>query len=280
MTVLRTNAEGLIPVELSQEVIQGVVKGSQIMSLSRIEPMTTSKKTISVLEGVQAFYVNENEPIGNSDANFRQVTLETKKLAVIVPVSNELLNESVADVFAEIQTQAVEQFYRKFDTEAVTKLLAKINTSGKKIAEGATAGQELYQDISDVMALIEANGYDANGFLTHFNMKNRIRKMKDNNGNSLYVPSVTQGVADTFYGQPIGYSFGVDKATTELITGDFKYSIVGIKGDIQYKVLSEATVGGVNLATNDLVAIRLILPVAYEIAKDDAFAALTPKVTA
>jgi HK97 family phage major capsid protein len=277
MTVLRANAEGLVPVELSQEVIQGVVKGSTVMSLSRIEEMTTSEKKINVLEGVQAFYVDENEKISNSDATFRPVTLRTKKLAVIVPVSNELLNESIVDVFGEIQTQAVEQFYRKFDSVAVSQLLAKINASGQKVAEGAVAGQEAFQDVSDVMALVEAHGYDVNGFLTHFGMKNKIRKMKDNNGNSLYVPSLQAGTPDQFYSQPIGYSFGVDKANTELIAGDFRYSVVGLQGQLKYKLLTEATVNGVNLAENDLSAIRLILPVAYEIVKDDAFAALTPK---
>lgn len=278
MTILRTNAEGLIPVELSAEVIQGVVKGSSIMSLSRIEEMKTSEKTISVLEGVSAYYVDEAETIGNSGGTFRPVKLKTKKLAVIVPFSNELINESIADVFAEIQTQAVEQFHRKFDQEAVTKLLARINTSGQKVAVGATAGQELYQDVSDVMSLIEGHGYDVNGFMTHFNMKNKIRKMKDNNGNSLYVPSVTQGTPDQFYGQPVAYSFGVDKVATEMIAGDFKYSVVGLQGEIQYKLLTEATVNGVNLAEKDMAALRLILPVAYEVTKDNAFAVLTPQV--
>lgn len=278
MTILRANAEGLIPVEQSREVVQGVVKGSAIMSLSRIEEMQSNKKTISVAEGVSAYYVDEAATIGNSNGNFRPVTLQTKKLAVIVPFSNELINESIVDVFAEIQTQAIEQFHRRFDQEAVTKLLAKINTSGQKAAVGAVVGQELYQDVSDVMALVEAHGYDVNGFLTHFGMKNKIRKMKDNQGNSLYVPSIAQGTPDQFYGQPINYSFGVDKATSEMVVGDFRYSVVGIQGDIQYKLLTEATVGGVNLAEKDMSALRLILPVAYEVTKDDAFAALTPQV--
>lgn len=155
-----------------------------------------------------------------------------------------------------------------------------INASGNKVAEGATAGQALYEDVSDVMALVEDGGYDVNGFITHFGFKNRIRKMKDSNGNAMYLPKGVAGEQDEFYSQPIGYSFGVDKATTQLVTGDFSHSVVGIQGEMRFKLLDQATVGGINLAEKDMSALRVILPVAYVITKDDAFAALTPKAQA
>lgn len=278
MAVLKSNSEGLVPVEQSQEIVQGVVKGSAVMRLSRLEEMTSSKKVISVAEGVNAFYVGENEKITSSDqAKFRPVELNAKKLAIIVPFSNEMLNESIVDVIQELQPQITEQMHRKFDQVAIANLIAKITVSGNHIAEGATAGQALYGDVSDVMALIEANGYDVNGFLAHHGFKNRVRKMVDGNGNALYLPKGVAGESDEFYGAPIGYNFGVDKATHELVAGDFNYSVVGIQGEMRFKLLQEATVGGLNLAENDMSAMRILLPVAHAITKNDAFSALTPK---
>jgi HK97 family phage major capsid protein len=256
------------------------------MSLSRFVPMKTSKKTISVLDKVQAYFVGEGQKIGTTDGNFRPVVLEAKKLAVIIPFSRELVNESIANVIEEIKPQIVEQFYRKFDDEAINgtggvfakSLLSVVNGTGQKVAIGATAGQNLHEDISDVMALVEDKGYDVNGYLTYNGMKNKLRKLKDTTGTPLFLPSIPGSTPDTLYGQPLAYSFGVNKATTELVTGDFRYSIVGMMGDIEYKLLEEATVGTVNLAEQDMVAIRAIMKVAYNVAHDDAFATLTPSV--
>lgn len=282
MATLRSNAQGLIPEEQSSDIIQGVVKGSSVMSNSRLEEMNASKKTVSVLEGVSAYFVGEGSKIGVDDANFRPVTLETKKLAVIIPFSNELLNESIADVTEELKTQIVEQFYRKFDSEAINgtgglftqSLAGAVTNTGNSISAGTTTGTNLFTDISDTMALVEASGYDVNGFLSHFGFKNKIRQLTDNNNNALYNPTSATGTPDEFFGQPINYSFGVDKASTEMFMGDWRYSLVGVQGEIQYKVLQEATVGTYNLAEQDMSALRAILPVAYAITKEDAFAQL------
>lgn len=278
MSVLKTNSEGLIPVELSAEVIQGVVKGSAIMSNSKIKEMTTSEVKLNAIEGVEAFKVGEGQAITKSDAKFPTVSLKADKYASIVVVSNEVLNESIADVMAEIQVSAVEQFQRAFDKEAVKNILASITASGQSVAVGNVAGQSLYEDISDMMALVEAHGYDVNTFLANFSYKNDIRKLRDSNGNALYLPTGA-GTPDEFFGQNIAYNFGVDRATTELVGGDFKYSVAGIQGQLQYKVLTEATIQGISLAETDQIAIRLILPMAHAITKNDAFASLTPKAT-
>jgi HK97 family phage major capsid protein len=281
MAILRQNAEGIIPVEQSKEIVQGVVKGSSIMSLSRLEEMTSSKKTISVLEGVAAYFAGEGSKIPvNEGVQFRPVNLETKKLSVIIPFSNELLDESIVDVVEELKTQIVEQFYRKFDDEAVNgtdsifelSLNGVVTETGNSISVSGTTETSLLQDISDTMALVEDKGYDVNGFLAHHSFKTKARMLKDDNGNALYTPSV--GTPDMFYGQPINYSFGVNKNTTELVLGDWQYSVVGVQGQIKYKLLTEATVGTYNLAEQDMSALRVILPVAYAITKKDAFAML------
>lgn len=273
MATLKQNAEGLIPVELSKDIVKGVQKGSAIMNLSKIEPMKTSKKTISVLNGLNAYIVGEGEAIGTSEAGFTPVQLETQKYAIIVPFSNELVKESIVDVFEEIKDDINEQFARLFDQKAIERIVTAAGT--QTVAEGATAGQALHEDISDTMALVETHGYDANGFITAYATKNRLRKLKDANGNALYTPAITAEMSDELFGQPIEYSFGVDPQVITAITGDFKYSVVGISGEMEYTLLTEATVNGVNLAEQDMSALRVIANFAHVVTKNDAFATLT-----
>lgn len=274
MSTLKANAQGLIPVEQSKEIVKGVQKGSAVMNLSKIEPMKTSEKTISVLNGLNAYVVGEGAVIGSDDASFTPVTLKTDKYAIIVPFSNELVKESIAVVLEEIKDDIKEQFARLFDQRALASIVTAAGS--QKVVEGTTAGQALHEDISDAMALVETHGYDVNGFITAYPTKNRLRKLKDAAGNALYTPAITQEMSDELYGQPIEYSFGVDADTTAL-AGDFKYSVVGIQGDIEYTLLTEATVNGVNLAEQDMSALRVIANFAHVVTKPDAFSALKNK---
>lgn len=269
---LKKDNQGVLAKEISNEVVKGVQKGSAIMQLSKIEPMKTGEKVIPVLDGLNAYVVGEGQKIGTADeAGFKPVTLKTQKHAIIVPFSSELVNESIVDVFEEIKDDINEQFARLFDKNAITNIVTAV--AGNTVVEGATAGQNLAEDLSDAMALAEAKGYDVNGFVTSHATKNRFRKLKDANGNSLYVPAITQEMADELYGQPVAYSFGLDAETTAVM-GDFRYSVVGIKGDIEYKLLEEATVNGVNLAEQDMVALRVIAHFAHVVTREDAFSAL------
>ncbi|MBS4207451.1 phage major capsid protein [Bacillus sp. FJAT-50079] len=270
--MLKENAQGVFQAELSNEVVKGVQKGSAVMNLSKIEAMKSGEKIIPVLNGLNAYVVGEGEKIGtNEDAEFESVTLKTQKYAIIVPFSSELVNESIVDVFEEIKDDINEQFARLFDAKAIANIVA--GAGAQAVAEGDTAGQGLHEDISDAMSLVESHGYNVNGFLTKHATKNRFRKLKDANGNSLYVPAITQEMSDELYGQPVEYSFGVGADTTA-ITGDFKYSVVGIKGDIEYKLLEEATIGNLNLAEQDMVALRVIAHFAHVVTREDAFSVL------
>jgi len=269
--MLKENNQGVLSKELSQEVVKGVQNGSTIMQLSKIEPMKTGEKVIPVLLGTQAFVIGEGEKIGSTEAKFEPITLKTEKFAIIVPFSSELVNESLVDVFEEIKDDINEQFARLFDQRALAKIATAV--AGQTVVEGTTAGQSLDEDLSDAMAMAEAHGHNVNGFVTGFATKNRLRKLKDAQGNPLYVPAITSEVSDQLYGQPVEYSFGVDANTTAIL-GDWSRSVVGIKGEIEYKLLEEATVNGVNLAERDMVALRVIGHFAHVVTKPDAFASL------
>lgn len=122
------------------------------------------------------------------------------------------------------------------------------------------------------------------GFAAGISFKNRLRKLRDNNGNQLYVPNVAQ---NTLYSQPIEFvrndAWDNDKALC--VGGAWKYSIVGIRDQINYEVLKEATLQNVtmgdgkplSLAENDMIALKATMRLGFLPVKEDAFAILTPK---
>ena len=93
--------------------------------------------------------------------------------------------------------------------------------------------------------------------------------------------------ASTLYAQPIEFSRNGawDKTKARAIAGDWKYSIIGIRDQIQYETLKEATLQSVqmsdgkplSLAENDMVAIKVTMRLGFLPVKEEAFAVLKPK---
>ena len=291
--VLKDELAGAVPVEISSEVIKNVARGSSILRLSKTEPMKTEKKKIPVMtDGVGAYWVGEGQRIKTSKAQWIFPELVAKKLAVIIPVTKEKLEDTIFDVFAELKEAISEAFCVAIDAACIfgtnspfaTNIYQSAVDCGNQIVRGTNGTGKLDLDASDAMALVEDAGMDVNGFCAHYGVKNDLRKLRDANGNALYVPETDQ---NEFYSNPIEFSRNGawDKTKAEIIVGDFDKSLVGIRDAIEYEILKEATLQGtvdadgkpISLAEQDMVAIKAIMRISYLVVKDDAFAVLAPE---
>ncbi|MGY0372481.1 phage major capsid protein [Clostridium sp. JNZ J1-5] len=290
---LKDNLVGFVPTQVSGEIMKDVARGSSVLRLSKVEPMTSDKKKFSIMtEGAGAYWVGETERIQTSTATWIFPEMEAKKLAVIVPVTREKLNDTTINVFEEIKPTIAEAFYKAIDQACLfgtnspfaKNIFGVADGAGNKIALETNGAGKLDLDVSDVMALVEDAGHDINGFVGHYGLKNSLRKLRDANGNALYVPGVDQS---ELYSNPIEFTRNgaFDKTKAELIAGNFNYSLVGIREGIQYEILKEATLQSVtmadgkplSLAENDMVAIKATMRLGFLPIKEEAFAILTPK---
>lgn len=295
-TFLKDNLAGFVPTEQANGIMKDVARGSSILRLSKVEPMTSDKKKFSIMvDGPGAYWVGETERIQTSKAEWIFPEMEAKKLAVIIPVTKEKMNDTTINVFGEMRPSIAEAFYKAIDSACLfgtnspfTKSIYGVaNASGNKIALETNGAGKLDLDISDVMALVEADGLDVNGFAGHYGLKNSLRKLRDTNGNALFVPGIGQ---NELYSNPIEFvrNGGWDKTKAELISGNWMYSLVGMRAGIEYEILKEATLQSVtmgdgkplSLAENDMVAIKATMRLGFLPIKDKAFALLTPKVGA
>ena len=288
---LKDNLTGFVPTPTAAEIIQDVTRGSSILRLSKVQSMESETVKIPVMvSGPGAYWVGETERIQTSVAQWIFPELVAKKIGVIVPVSKEKLNDSTINVFATVQPYIAEAFYKAIDAACLfgtnspfaKNIYEVAKTANAVIKEGTNTKLDL--DISDVMALVESAGHDANGFAAGYDLKNSLRKLRDGNGNQLYVAGVDE---ETLYSQPIEFSRNGawDKTKARAIAADWKYSVVGIRDQIQYEVLKEATLQSVtmgddkplSLAENDMVAIKATMRIGFLPVKENAFAVLTPK---
>lgn len=290
---LKDELSGAVPEDIAKEIVKDIARGSSILRLCKTVPMDGEKKKVPVMtEGVGAYWVGEGERIRTSKPTWIFPELVAKKLAVIIPVTKEKLEDTVFDVLSELKENIAEAFYTAIDSAALfgtespfaTNIFQSATDSENVIARGTNERLDL--DVSDTMALVEAGGVDVNGFTAHYGIKNDLRKLRDANGNALFVPGTDQ---NEFYSNPIDFSRNNawDKSKAEIIAGDFEKALVGVRDGIEYEILKEATLQGtlaedgkpISLAEQDLVAIKATMRLAFLVVKDEAFAVLTPAAT-
>lgn len=288
MAKLMDELVGFVPKIQAKEIMKDVARGSSVIRLSKVEAMESDNKKFPVLaEGPGAYWVGEGKRIGVSKATWIFPEMQAKKIAVIIPVTKEKLKDTTINVFGELREPISEAFYTAIDAACIfgtnspfaRNIYDAAIAAGNYIVDGAAGALDL--DVSDQMALIEDAGLDVNGFAAHYGIKNRLRKLRDADGNQLFVNGVSQ---TEFYSNPIEFSRNGawDKDKAEIIAADWKKSIVGIRDGLEYEILKEATLQGtldedgkpISLAEQDLVAIKATMRLAYLPIKDEAFSML------
>lgn len=287
---------GKIPEEQGGLIIEDVIKGSTVMKLAKNEPMTAPKKKFSFkAKGAGAYWVSETEVIKTSKVEWLTAEMQAEKLGVIIPFSKEFLRYSAKDFFNEVKPLISEAFYETFDIAALfgTNSPFATHTSGKSIFTGATdegnlvalgSGDDLQDEVFDLMALIEAGGFTPNGIAATNAFKQNLRRAKNATSAERYYPNLNdvEGMAVT-YAKPEAF----DTTKAAALMGDWDYARYGILQGIEYAVSEDAQLSSVvgadgkpiNLFERDMFALRATMHIGYMNVKPDAFGALTPDLT-
>lgn len=268
--ITRSDADALIETQVANELFEGTIRKSKALQLFRRLPNATSDKTkLRILDSLPvAYFVDETT--SNGRKNITKLAWDKKyinisELAVIVPIKENVLNDSSIDIWAEVKPRIEEAFAKKIDnamffgvdkpTEWRKGLVPSVIEVGKEVDETG----HLYSDINDVMTKVEESGYEVNGLIGGVGLKGKFRMMTDTTGqplNTTEIGSVRREFMDN----------GVwNKNTSTLIAGDFSQAVYQIRQDITYKVLDQAVIqdpsdGSImyNLAQEDMVALRVV----------------------
>ena len=233
MGYMKDELSGFVPTETAQDIVKKTVRGSSILRLSKVEPMTTEKKKIPVFaQGAGAYWVGEGERIQTSKAEWIFPELIAKKLAIIIPVTKEKLDDATLDVFEELKDTIAEAFATTIDKAALfgsgspfaTNLLKAIKDHNMIVVES----EDIDLTISDAMAMVEEAGYDVDGFAAKIGVKNSLRRLRDANGAPKFVESQD---GRKFYEQPIEFvrNGGWEQDKAKMIAGEESAAISSIR---------------------------------------------------
>ena len=276
--ITKSDAEALIETQVVNEIFEGVTKQSKALSMFRRLPNMTSDKTkLRILDSLPvAYFVDETKDNGRKNITkqaWANKYINAAEIAVIIPIKENVLNDSSIDIWGEVRPRIVEAFAKKIDnaiffgvnkpTDWREGLVPSIIDAGANVEE---TNNGLYSDINDVMVKVEESGYDVNAILGGVGLKGKFRMMTDTTGqplNTTEIGSVRREFMDN----------GVwNKNTATLVAGDFSQAVYAIRQDVTYKLLTEAVIqdpsdGSIlyNLAQEDMVALRVTMRLGWEI---------------
>ena len=288
-TTMQTARRGEIPINISQEIIAEAKHGSAFMKLAKAVAMTKPIEEFTYSSGVGAYWVNEAERIQTDNPRFVQAEMRAHKMGVIIPTTKENLKHSIPQFFELMRPEITEAFHKKIDQAAFSGIDSPWKQSVLSVATDAgnivEETDNKYNDFNTALGMLEKNDNSANGIATTRSQKVKYRASKDGNGHPMFN-SFNSNNVDDILGVPIAYtpasSFGGQ--VKELI-GNWDYARYGILDNIEFEILTEATLttvsdeegNALSLAERDMVALKATFSIGILIVNEEAFSVIKPE---
>ncbi|WP_062225676.1 phage major capsid protein [Aureimonas frigidaquae] len=196
--------------EFSTRILQGISEQSPMRTIANIMSIGTTEVVIPKLaSNVQPGWVTETGPRPVSEPTFDQQTIKVHEQAVIVPVSQQLLEDSFVDLEAFLRNHIAREF-------AKMEAAAFVNGDGNGKPLGFLADAAEYQAVDveadgsnfvdALMALFYALPTEyarrASWVLNRKTLAS-IRGLKDTNGAFIWQPGLTEGAPASLLGRPV-----------------------------------------------------------------------------
>ncbi|MCW6106299.1 MULTISPECIES: phage major capsid protein [Clostridium] len=270
-----TDSEGgyLVPDEFEKTLIESLEEQNIFRQLANVITTSSGDKKIPVVASKgTASWVDEEGAIPESDDAFSQVSIGAYKLATMIKVSEELLNDSVFNLESYIAKEFARRIGAKeeeafFIGDGSGKPTGIFNATGGA-SLGVTAASATAITLDEIMDLFYSlkSPYRKNAVFTMNDATVKvIRKLKDSNGQYLWQPSVTAGEPDTILNRPVktsAYVPTLDTGAKPIAFGDFSYYWVADRQGRSFQRLNElyAATGQVGFKATQRVDGKLILP--------------------
>lgn len=288
--ITRADVAGLIQDAYTTNVFESAEKSSAVLAAFPTVSMGTKTHILPVAASApNAEWVSESGTKPTGKATWVNKNLVAEELAVIIPVHENVLADASEDILAEISRMGGEAIAAALDAAVLFGTNKPLTWTSKSLFEAATASGQLFQvgtgendlagSIFQAAGAISDNGRDASDIFTAAGLKFKLANLRDGNGAMLLSDGGFGGLNSHFVKGTIGNDAPVfvrDSATGLVV--DASRVRIGIRQDITVKFLDQATVGGINLAERDMVALRFVARFGYVLADENAVSAVTPAV--
>jgi HK97 family phage major capsid protein len=276
MPVLDRAAAGLIPDGYIDDILSEATYNSVALQQFRRVNIPTKVNKLPMLQALPVAKwvtgeVSTATPAAGEKtatvASWGSKTLTAEEIAAIVVVPEAVLEDVGQGMWTDLTEAVGAAIGYKLDQTILEGVEAPASFPVGGIAGEATtatnkvvAAAPAYADYNTALGLVSADGYVPNVIIAKAAQETAIRGWQVN-GVPIYIDSLQDGSVTRLFGRPLIFTGAL--ATTLAIIGDRSKAVIGVRRDLQYKVLDQAMIDidgagtMVNLAQQDAVALRV-----------------------
>lgn len=268
-----TDSEGgfLVPDEFEQTLVEALEEENFFRNIATVIQTSSGDRKIPVVASKgEAAWIDEEGAFVESDETFGQVSIGAYKVGTMIKVSDELLNDSAFNLEAYIS----KEFGRRIGSKEEEAFFVG-NGTGKptgifNATGGASEGTKTstatiaFDDVMDLFYSVKSPYRKKAVWVLNDTTVKALRKLKDNNGNYIWQPSVQAGQPDMILNRPYHTSAYVPEIAAGkkvMAFGDFSYYWIADRQGRSFKRLNElyAANGQVGFLASQRVDGKLIL---------------------
>lgn len=297
--ITRADALALISEQDMGELWQDAAKQSLALQTFRRVRMTKQQAKVRVLDalpaapGGGAWIDGDTGRKPTLDMGWANKFLQAEEIAGIVPIPENVLDDADMDIWAEVRPRIAEYVGYHLDLAVFLGINAPASF-GDSLYEGAVSagnvldlsaytglgtqaqGYDLGGAFAETIGLVEDDGFNCNTIWTKRALKRRMMNLRDGSGGLIYANDFKGGESvPTIWGVPTYMADNnalAANANLHAIVGDRSRAVLGIRQDIEFKFLDQATLTDgsgnvlVSLAEQDMVALRFKMRAGFTVA--------------
>jgi HK97 family phage major capsid protein len=266
----RSDVSTLIEDAYSQVLLESAVAGSQALQAFPTVNLGTKTTNLPMLAALpQAGWVTED--VGDSsstkptsEVRWKNTTMVVEEIAVIVPVHEDVLADATTDVLSEVSQLAGQAIGQKLDqaviwglgkpaswTSAALYPAASTAAQTQAITSGAANTADIVGAVTTTSKTLAGLGLLPDTLLANLTFRYDVVNIRDSQGQPIFRDESFAGFNTVF-----SRNGTWDNSRAKCLVVDSSRVRIGVRQDITVKFLDQATVGGINLAEKDMVALR------------------------
>jgi len=284
----------LVPAITQPRILELIPTFGQARQFMNAFPMSGNETNIpKELTNPTAYWVNENAQITDSKATLGVITMTPKKLAALVTLTNEILQDANVNFGQYIINKIAQAFGTAEDTQffagigsPMNGIFKSTNTfGGEEPTANSSVSSLTYQNFLNCMANVDQNYLKNAKWYLHRSIMPYVWGMTDTSGRLIFMPA-TGDLPATLLGIPVVWIESAPTATTAdatpgtpfILLGDLNNSFIGDVLGMTVTFADQATVDSTSLFENDLTGIRVVKRVAFSAGLTAKYSIIKTKV--
>jgi len=285
----RADAQALMPEEVSNKFLGGLQDSSAVLSMFTHIPVGRAQTRFPVLSALPiAYWVTGDTGLKQTtEVNWSNKYMNIEEIAAIIPIPDNVIDDADVPIWSQVMPLCEQAAGRLLDATVFfgtnapasfpTNVVAAAAAAGNTIQIGtnAAAAGGIVGDHSDMLAAIEADGYDPTKGVAARTLRGRARQARNTQGeryDEIQMTADTVVIDGVVYEFPMRGLWPTGAGAVQSIAIDDTEFVVGVRKDVTWKVLDQAVIqdntGAIiyNLAQQDMSALRLTMRVGWQVA--------------